>query len=511
MIKLSVKSVTGLFLVSGFTVAGLYGVSNMNREVTPYEINSQPAFHYNQNELVESLDALVNDSNATAENTEVAKTKVADAKKAQEKTEAATQKFKKAEEAKNSALNEAKNAEETVKKVSVAKKEAEEELKKATNAEEKAKAEAKVKALEEEAKKAEEARIAAQEKARLAEEEARIAEEAKKAAEEEKLRKEAEAKQAIEEARKKIEETSKQEPAELPQQETTKQPEEKVTNINSTNNTSSTVKNSSSSTKESPISADTITSIKNAINKTIEAKSLTVRNINEKWTKEYDNNNGTELIVYHSGSTIADTAGILYSYRPSNSATTKSLFKQMSTSIWTVPSGSDIKDASNAWSVQFSGTRKVGVIELELVKNLRFLINATPLTNENLKGSAYKDMGSDIKFYRVAVSNTTFNNWLSNYYGDTAATDTVMIDIGINSDNYVCYLKGRVLGDKKTRSFEIVLANANTTHVPTASTLGLSDEVVSKLEEEYRAKQDCEREGDHWVCGPHKHVNQYKF
>ncbi len=297
------------------------------------------------------------------------------------------------------------------------------------------------------------------------------------------------------------------------------------TNKTETNTSSSTKKNSALNTIDNPStgeseSENTVDKIKKAIQNTIDAKSLTIHNVNEKWTKKYDKNTGAELIVYYTGDSTDIPAGILYSYKPEGSISTKSLFKEMNNSIWNVPSASAIQSASGHWSFQFSGKRSVGVIELELVKNLKYLISAAPIASKSLNGALYSNIGTDIKFYQVAVSSNKFSDWLSKYYGDKPATDNIMIDVGINSSGYVCYLKGRVLGDNKTRNFEIVLSAANKTKVPKASELGLSNEDVSTLEEEYKKGYDCEKEWTtdkdgneyyYWVCGPNKHVNQHDF
>ena len=54
----------------------------------------------------------------------------------------------------------------------------------------------------------------------------------------------------------------------------------------------------------------------------------------------------------------------------------------------------------------------------------------------------------------------------------------------------------------KYLKFELVLANAGRTTIPTEEEVGLSDDSVKKLEEEYKAHYGCKRENDYWVCKP---------
>ncbi len=451
----------------------------------------------------------------------------AEAKRAAEEERKALEEAKKAETAKKLAEEEAKNAEE-------AKKLAEEQARKAEEVRQAALEEAQrleeAKKAEEEAKKAEEARKAAEAEAQRLEEERKAAEEAKnieeakrlaeeankkaeeaRLAQEEENRKTAEAKKAEEEARNaQAQREAAEEARRIEKEKLAKEALEKTTPTTQANSTPSTTENSSPSESKTTSTEDIVATIKNAVDNTVGATSLTVRNVKENWTKMYDKNSGTELIVYHNGANDGSSipSGVLYSYTDKSNINAKqvSLFKAASSSPWTIP---NVK-GSTGWDMQFSGKRTVGVIELELVKNLRFLIDATPLTTNSLKGTAYNDIGSSVKFYRVAISNSSFNSWLSEYYYDSVATDTVMIDIGISND-YVSYLKGTVLGNNKTRNFEIVLVNANMTQVPTASELGITD--VSALEEEYKSHYGCKKTWDkdkngndyyYWTCDPNR-------
>ncbi len=455
-----------------------------------------------------------------------------EAQKAEEAKKVAEEQARKAEEVRKAAEEEAqrveaaKKAEEEARKAEEARKVAEEEaqkLEEARKAAEEAKNVEEAKRLAEEAnRKAEEARLAQEEENRKAEEAKKAQEEAQKATaereavaearrlEKERLAKEEAERQAAEQARKAAEAEASKKATTQSVAETKPIVEEQTPSVTQSNSTPSVVEDPSPS-------EDAVTTIKNAVTKTAGANSLTVRNVKEQWTKMYDNNSGTELIVYYNGS----DKGVLYSYTNTSNVNAKqvSLFRSMSPSLWTIPDASSIKGMAG-WTMQFSGKRTVGVIELELVKKLRFLASATSLTESSLKGEAYNGMGSNIKFYRVAVSNKQFNEWLSTYYGDTVATDTVMIDIGINGAGYICYLKGTVLGNNKTRSFEIVLANANSTKVPTANELDLSNDAVLELEKKYRENYGCDiewakdKDGNdyyYWVCGPNKHVNQHDF
>ncbi len=475
------KSILPVLVTTGVVAGALVTAKVIDNKNFSSEISNRKALNYTEKE---------NEEEVSVTETSVLEEEIA---KADQEVTAATEKAEKAEAAKKEAEQEVENATSAVKKAKSAVTAAKKELAAAKTEEEKKIAQAKVEKAEEEQRNAEKAKEDAEAKAKQAKEEAQKAEE-------EKAKKEAEAeaaRKAAEEARKKAEETSKQ--------VNVKQTESNANNSNQTYSAPSTIENSSSSENEGK---STVDSIKEAITKTIEANTLTIHNINEKWTKKYNKSEGSELIVYYNGWDKSIPAGILYSYKPSYSTTTKSLFKEMSNSTWSVPSAESIKNEQNSWTVQFSGKRSVGVIELELVKNLKYLISATPIASKSLNGAAYSNIGSNIKFYQVAVSNSKFNEWLSTYYGDKLATDTAMIEIGINSSGYVCYLKSRILGDNKTRNFEIVLAAANATKVPKASELGLSDEEVKKLEEDYKAHYDCERENDYWVCGPNKHADQ---
>ncbi len=529
MKKLSAKVIGGVFLGTATLGACTLGVSQFLKA----NDNNVYGFYENQNLPIEKSAALIEEDVREANaKVDVAKEEV---QKKTEAKETAVKNLENAEKAVKNAEQKKKAADDEVQKAVATKKAADETLKKAeeqvktakTDEERKAaeeakklaeeearKAEAKVKAAEEEAQKAEEEK-------RLAEEEAKKAEEAKRLAEEE-AQKAEEAKKLAEEQARKLEEERQAAAAEEAKKATVQQVAEKRTIVEE-NTSSVTQSNSTPSVAEetNPSTEDAVTIIKNAVQKTEEAKSLTVRNVKEKWTKEYDKNNGTELIVYYDGANDggAIPTGVLYSYTNTSNAKQISLFKRLSTTSWSIPNTNSIKGMAG-WEMQFSGKRSVGVIELELVKKLRFLVNATPLVTSSLNGDAYKNMGSNIKFYRVAVSNKQFNEWLSTYYSDELATDTAMIDVGINSNGYVCYLNARILGDNKTRNFEIVLANANSTKVPTADELNLNDNDVLELEKAYKKNYGCDiewakdKDGKdyyYWVCGSNKHVNQHDF
>ena len=126
MKKLTVKTITGLFLATGVVTAGVYGISKIDNKELSYEVNSKEAIKYNQNNIAESNNSLENDSKTTKIENDV-KTK-------EEKVATAVKEYEKAVEAKKAC---------------------EEELKNVTNAEDKAKVEAKLKVLEEKVKKTE--------------------------------------------------------------------------------------------------------------------------------------------------------------------------------------------------------------------------------------------------------------------------------------------------------------------------------------------------------------------
>ena len=58
----------------------------------------------------------------------------------------------------------------------------------------------------------------------------------------------------------------------------------------------------------------------------------------------------------------------------------------------------------------------------------------------------------------------------------------------------------------KYLKFEVVLTNANSTLVPTKEEMGLSDDAVSALEEEYKAHYGCKKE---WIYGDEKYGDYY--
>ncbi len=296
-----------------------------------------------------------------------------------------------------------------------AKKACEEELKNVTNAEDKAKFEEKLKVLEEKVKKTET------------------------------VKKEAE--KTLEEV-KNVEETE----------------EVKENNSNKTSNNTTTIEIPSQNTND-------LETVQTAVEKTINAKNMTVNNNIEKSTRKFDKTTGNEYAEYRKSFSITEKAGTLYSYKM-NSTKTISLFKESGTS---------------EWKMVFSGKRSLGVIELELLKNIKSV-----------------EKNNDV--YNVTISHKNAKTWLSTYYGKSLSkTNDITIAVKINN-GYVQSIEGNV-----DIEIDLDLSNINSTNIPTRNSIGIDDSTIEALETEYQAKKDCERENDYWVCGPHKHVNQYNF
>ena len=155
-----------------------------------------------------------------------------------------------------------------------------------------------------------------------------------------------------------------------------------------------------------------------------------------------------------------------------NSTKTISLFKE---------------SGSSEWKMVFSGKRSLGVIELELLKNI-------------------KSVEKNIDVYNVTISHKNAKTWLSTYYGKSLSkSNDITITVKI-SNGYVQSIKGNV-----DVEIDLDLNNINSTNIPTRNSISIDDNTIEALETEYQAKKDCERENDYWVCGPHKHVNQYHF
>lgn len=386
MKKLTVKTITGLFLATGVVTAGVYGISKIDNKELSYEVNSKEAIKYNQNNIAESNNSLENDSKTTKIENDV-KTK-------EEKVATAVQEYEKAVEAKKAC---------------------EEELKNVTNAEDKAKVEAKLKVLEEKVKKTE-----------------TVKKEAEKTLEEVK---------SVEEPKTEVKE-----------------------NNNKTSNNTTTIESPSQNTND-------LETVQTAVEKTINANNMTVNNNVENSTRKFDKTTGNEYAEYRKSFSITEKAGTLYSYKI-NSTKTVSLFKESGT---------------NEWKMVFSGKRSLGVIELELLKNIKSV-----------------EKNNDI--YNVTISSKNASTWYSTYYGKYPISDDITLAAKINN-GYVQSIKGNIANI----TIDLTLSNINSTNIPSRNSIGIDDNTIEALEAEYQAKKDCERENDYWVCGPHKHVNQYHF
>ena len=385
--KLTVKTITGLFLATGIITTGVYGISKIDNKTLSYEVNSKSALKYSQNNIAES-----NNLMTETENNDI-KTKE-ETKLAEEKMEIANEEYKKAVEAKKAC---------------------EEELKKVTNAEDKARVEKKLKVLEEKVQKTET------------------------------VKKEAE--KTLEEV-KNVEETKT---------------EVKESNRKTTNSTTA-IETPSQNTNN-------LETVQKAVEKTINANNMTVNNNAENSTRKFDKATGEEYAEYRKNFSITETSGTLYSYKI-NSTKTISLFKESGTS---------------EWNMVFSGKRSLGVIELELLKNI-------------------KSVEKNSDNYNVIISNNYASKWHSTYYGKYPISGDITITVKINN-GYIQSIKGNV----GTIIIDLDLNSINSTSIPTRESIGIDDDTIEALETEYQAKKDCERENDYWVCGPHKHVNQYHF
>lgn len=355
----------------------------------------------------------------------------------------------------NEATEKVEAAQEKVKNAEVAKQESQKELEKAKEAVVEAE-----KVLE--SAKTEQEKIEAQAKVDAAKEVEKKAEQAKKDADEK-------ANQAIKDAEK-----AEQERLEA---------EEKANNANQNYSTPSVEETPSPSPSTTPNatpnttpnvnkSTNSLEAVKNAIENTRNANNMTVTNYTENSTRKFDKTTGEEYAVYRSILSLTDKPGTLYSYKV-NTSKTISLFKE---------------NGGSEWKMVFSGKRSIGVIELELIKN------------------AYSVEPTGDDSYNVKISYNDAKNWLMNYYGISSVSGDVTIAVKTNGD-FVQSIRGTV-GNK---TINLTLNDIGSTVIPSRSELGIDENTINALEEEYKARYDCERENDHWVCGPNKHVNQYNF
>lgn len=273
-----------------------------------------------------------------------------------------------------------------------------------------------------------------------------------------------------EQAKKEVEEQVKQVEEIVKETEPEKTETESKTNSSSQNATApSPVENSIPS-----VSANTnnLETVKKAIENTINAKNMTVVNNIENSTRKFNKITGEELATYRSALSLTEKAGTLYSYKV-NSTKTISLFKE---------------NGSSEWKMVFTGKKSIGVIELELIKKA----HSVEATGE----------GS----YNVKISYSDAKSWLMNYYGSSSVSGEVTIAVK-TSNGYVKSIKGTVGG----RAIDLTLSDVGSTNVPSRDSLGIDENTINKLEEEYKARNGCERENDYWVCGPNKHVSQHNF
>ena len=450
------------------------------------------------------------------------------------KVEEATKEVEKATTVKETATKEVAKAEETITKAKEAKKQAEAEIKNAKTEEERIVALEKIKAATETITKAEATKKEATAKVEKAEK-------AITQAENKKVEAEKTVKEAIENKKTLEEEIEKtQEKAPETSNKTTTTTESTV--IENKNNKSvekenenqvNTTQENKTDTEESKVDKMAVNAIIKAVKNTQNAKSLTVYDITNKWAKEYDKNNNTELITYYSGSSASNgKSGVLYSYtsKPNGTNSTekqKSLFRAMSTSIWSIPNAANIKANVEAWEMQFSGKRTVGVPELNLIE--KGIEDATLYTNAaSLVTNSANSLLQNVSYYKVQLCKINVIKWLSTYYNtnnvtnlNNLKTDSIEIIVGI-SGGYVTYISN--VNNNNTKGFEImvgqnshvtagkflkfevVLTNANNTVVPTVDEIGLSSDSVEKLEEEYKAHYGCKKE---WVYGDEKYGDYY--
>ena len=462
MKKLSLKTVTGLVLTSSLVGVGAFVLA------TGKDSNNSYASETSSKETL----------NYTAKTVEEAEQEVLNAEAEKKDADAAV---KKAENLKAEAEQELKNA-KTEEEIKVAKEKvakAEETLKEATKVQEQAQA------------------------------------------------KVDEATKVVEETKAEVKKAQKEEVA---KEENKKEPEVTVTpaKMETEKTTATEEKEQEKETTTDEASAQMIV---NVAKKTKNALSLTVYDINNKWAKKY-NNTGSELITYYSGSSASNgKVGVLYSYTSTGngngSSKQQSLFKEMNVANFTIPNASSVKDAGKEWEMQFSGKRTVGVPELNLlntgVLNAELYTTASSLVNGSAKG-----LLQNVVYYKVTLNKADVIKWLGTYYNTNNATDlnnnkvdSIEIIVGI-SNGYVTYISN--VNNNNTRGFEImagqngkftsgkylkfevVLTNANSTLVPTKEEMGLSDDAVSALEEEYKAHYGCKKE---WVYGDEKYGDYY--
>ncbi len=512
MKKLSKKTITGLVLASGLVVVGVFiAVANSHKPVdypTEYyasKASNKETLNYAEKE-VEKAEAKVETANKEVE-------------KAEKEVAKADENLKSAENKVTEAKKEEEDAEKQLEKAKA-------ELESATTKEAKAAAQNKViqatKAKDAAHNKLEEANKAleeAAEKKKAAEEAQRKAEQVAKEAEDARLK-------AIEEANRLKQEAEVREVA-----ETTKKVVETTTTTTTQKKTTNSQENKAPEEKNSAA----VNLIINAAKKTQNATSLTVYDITNKWAKKYNKSTGNELITYYSGSAASNgRSGVLYSYTSSSNAKTsqKSLFKPMETSIWNIPNVSSIKGDAKTWEMQFSGKRTVGVPELELLK--KEITDAKLYsTAASLVTKSANVLLQNVSYYKVTIDESDVIEWLAKYYNTNNATalnndsvKSVDVIVGI-SNAYVTYisnvnnnnLKGFEImtGENgkftsgKYLKFEVVLTNANNTSVPTLADVGLDNNSVEKLEEEYKAHYGCKKEWTssekygtyyYWVCKP---------
>lgn len=269
----------------------------------------------------------------------------------------------------------------------------------------------------------------------------------------------------LEEKVKKTETVKKEAEKTLEEVKNVEEPKTEVKeNNNKTSNSTTTIESPSQNTND-------LETVQNAVEKTINANNMTVNNNIENSTRKFDKTTGEEYAEYRKSFSITEKTGTLYSYKMNNTKTI-SLFKENGTS---------------EWKMVFSGKRSLGVIELELLKNIKSV-----------------EKNNDI--YNVTISHKNAKSWLSTYYGKSLSkSNDITITVKINN-GYVQSIKGNV-----DIEIDLDLKNINSTSIPARNSIGIDDSTIEALETEYQAKKDCERENDYWVCGPHKHVNQYHF
>ena len=448
--------------------------------------------------------------------------------------EEATKELEKATKEHENAKNEAVAAEDALNKAEEAQKKAEAAVQSAKTEDERKTALEEVEKAKEVVTKAKSAKEEATTKVKNAENAVTKADNNKKAAEQ-RAQKADENKKTLEEE---IEKTQEKAP-ETSNKTTTTTESTVIENKNNKSvekeneNQVNTTQENKTDTEESKVDKMAVNAIIKAVKNTQNAKSLTVYDITNKWAKEYNKNSNTELITYYSGSSASNgRSGVLYSYtsKPNGTNSTekqKSLFRAMSTSIWSIPNAASIKANVEAWEMQFSGKRTVGVPELNLIE--KGIEDATLYTNAaSLVTNSANSLLQNVSYYKVQLCKINVIKWLSTYYNtnnvtnlNNLKTDSIEIIVGI-SGGYVTYISnvnnnntkgfeimvgqnGHVTAGKFLK-FEVVLTNANNTVVPTVDEIGLSSDSVEKLEEEYKAHYGCKKE---WVYGDEKYGDYY--